>query len=149
MTRTPSSSPVRLTGELDPDVGRWHFLFRGCSRSALHRSLLPLDRLRALERRRRRGDRRERPLPEADLRVQRWRPPLDVARRVLLLQRPRHGQMPPFSLAAEPAYAAKSTIQYPERLSRGLVLVKWWLLAIPHYLIVAAVVGAAWTVLDD
>ena len=25
---------------------------------------------------------------------------------------------------------------YPEQLSRGLVLIKWWLLAIPHYLIV-------------
>ena len=24
----------------------------------------------------------------------------------------------------------------PEQLSRGLVLVKWWLLAIPHYLVV-------------
>jgi hypothetical protein len=23
-------------------------------------------------------------------------------------------------------------VEYPERLSRGLVLVKWWLLAIPH-----------------
>jgi hypothetical protein len=28
-------------------------------------------------------------------------------------------------------------VEYPERLSRGLVLVKWWLLAIPHLVIVA------------
>ncbi|MEU8403636.1 DUF4389 domain-containing protein [Nonomuraea sp. NPDC048892] len=43
---------------------------------------------------------------------------------------------PPFSLGAEPDYPATLDIAYPERLSRGLVLVKWWLLAIPHYLIV-------------
>jgi hypothetical protein len=25
-------------------------------------------------------------------------------------------------------------VEYPQALSRGLVLVKWWLLALPHYL---------------
>lgn len=48
---------------------------------------------------------------------------------------------PPFSLGAEPDYPATLDIAYPEHLSRGLVLVKWWLLAIPHYLIVAVFVG--------
>jgi hypothetical protein len=55
---------------------------------------------------------------------------------------------PPFSLQAEPDYPARLDIAYPERLSRGLVLVKWWLLAIPHYLIVGLLVGGgswAWT----
>ncbi|WP_206425957.1 DUF4389 domain-containing protein [Nakamurella antarctica] len=32
-------------------------------------------------------------------------------------------------------------IAYPATLSRGLALVKWWLLAIPHYLIIGLVVG--------
>jgi len=42
---------------------------------------------------------------------------------------------PPFTLE-EVEYPARFSIPYPERLSRGLALVKWWLLAIPHYLIV-------------
>ncbi|MFP3989751.1 DUF4389 domain-containing protein [Streptomyces sp. E11-3] len=48
---------------------------------------------------------------------------------------------PPFSLGAEPDYPARLDIAYPERLSRGLVLVKWWLLAIPHYLVIGFFVG--------
>jgi len=43
---------------------------------------------------------------------------------------------PPFSLADDPDYPARLDIAYPERLSQGLVWVKWWLLAIPHYIIV-------------
>ena len=42
---------------------------------------------------------------------------------------------------AEPDYPARLDIAYPARLSRGLVLVKWWLLAIPHYIIVGLLVG--------
>ena len=44
---------------------------------------------------------------------------------------------PPFSLAPDPGYPADLDIVYPERLSRGLALVKWWLLAIPHYIIIS------------
>jgi hypothetical protein len=48
---------------------------------------------------------------------------------------------PPFTLAPDPSYPATLDVDYPARLSRGLVLVKWWLLAIPHYLVVALFVG--------
>ncbi|GAA4108183.1 DUF4389 domain-containing protein [Enteractinococcus coprophilus] len=54
---------------------------------------------------------------------------------------------PPFTLASVD-YPADFDVAYPERLSRGLVLVKWWLLAIPHVIIVGILttgsMGATW-----
>jgi hypothetical protein len=47
---------------------------------------------------------------------------------------------PPFTLKAV-EYPATFEVEYPERLSRGLVLVKSWLLAIPQYLVVAIFFG--------
>jgi hypothetical protein len=51
---------------------------------------------------------------------------------------------PPFTLKDVPDYPARLEVEYPESLSRGHVLVKWWLLAIPHYLVIAVFVGGAW-----
>jgi hypothetical protein len=49
-------------------------------------------------------------------------------------------QYPPFTLEAVD-YPADLQVEYPEKLSRGLVLIKWWLLAIPHYIVSAIFQG--------
>jgi hypothetical protein len=57
---------------------------------------------------------------------------------------------PPFTLARTD-YPADFDVAYPEHLSRGLVLVKSWLLAIPHLLIVGVLAGTTrtWVESDD
>ena len=47
---------------------------------------------------------------------------------------------PPFTLDEVPDYPAHLDVAYPERLSRGLIFVKW-LLAIPHLLVLTLFVG--------
>jgi len=49
---------------------------------------------------------------------------------------------PPFSLQPG-GYPADLDVAYPDRLSPGLALVKWWLLAIPHYVVVGIFQGGA------
>ena len=41
---------------------------------------------------------------------------------------------PPFTLKAG-GYPADLDVAYPDKLSHGLVLIKWWLLAIPQYML--------------
>jgi len=48
---------------------------------------------------------------------------------------------PPFTLQKRDDYPADLDVAYPEKLSKGLVLVKWWLLAIPHYIVVGVLQG--------
>jgi hypothetical protein len=53
-------------------------------------------------------------------------------------------EYPPFTLKDVPDYPARLEVDYPQSLSRGLVLVKSWLLALPHYVIVGVFTGGAW-----
>ncbi|MFI8091024.1 DUF4389 domain-containing protein [Streptomyces sp. NPDC086080] len=50
---------------------------------------------------------------------------------------------PPFTLADVPDYPTHWELPYPGELSRGLVLVKWWILVVPHYLILGFLLGGA------
>jgi len=51
---------------------------------------------------------------------------------------------PPFTTDPVADYPADLDVAYPEQLSRGLVLVKWWLLAIPHYLVLGFIAGSGY-----
>ena len=48
---------------------------------------------------------------------------------------------PPFTLADVPDYPARLHVEYPGELARWPVLVKWWLLAIPQYLVIGLFLG--------
>lgn len=48
---------------------------------------------------------------------------------------------PPFTLKDVPDYPTHFDVEYPTELSRGLVLVKWWLLAIPQYIVIGVLAG--------
>ena len=50
---------------------------------------------------------------------------------------------PPFSLEPDPAYPADLDMPYTEQMSRGLVVVKWWLLAFPH-LVITTIFCSGW-----
>ncbi len=55
---------------------------------------------------------------------------------------------PPFSLADDPDYPARLEVDFPPVLSQGLVWVKSWLLALPHYLVVGVFAGGTWAGLN-
>jgi Domain of unknown function (DUF4389) len=140
------TNSVRLTGELDPDIGRWQWLFKwllaiphfivlvflwiGFVASTVVAGFAILF-----------TGRYPRRIFTFNVGVLRW------SWRVGFYSYSALGtdKYPPFSLADDPSYPARLEVDYPEQLSRGLVLVKWWLLAIPHYLIVAIFTGTAWS----
>lgn len=137
--------PVRLEADLDPGLSRWlwlvkwflaipHFIVLGVLWTAL--ALLTLVAGFAILF----TGRYPRSIFDFNVGVMRW------TWRVAYYSYSGLGtdQYPPFTLA-NVAYPARLDVAYPERLSRGLVLIKWWLLAIPHYLIVGLLTnGLVW-----
>jgi uncharacterized protein DUF4389 len=146
---SPSPYPLRLEGELDPHVSRWLWLFKwllviphaivlvflwiafvALSVVAFFAILFT--------------GRYPRPIFAFNVGVLRW------TWRVVFYSYSALGtdRYPPFTLADVPDYPARLHVEEPQSLSRGLVLVKWWLLALPHYLVVAVFAGGAWAGLN-
>ncbi len=137
------ASPLRLEGDLDPDLSRWKWLvkwFLAIPHFVVLAFLwvafvvLTVVAFFAILF----TGRYPRSIFEFNVGVLRWTWRVAYyATNVLGTDR-----YPPFTLRAVD-FAARLDVVYPEHLSRRLVLVKSWLLAIPHLLIVWAA-SASW-----
>jgi hypothetical protein len=145
MSTTPSVYPLRLTGELDPGVSRglwlvkWllaipHFIVLFFLWIAFFVTTVIAGFAILFTGRYPRG------IFDFNVGVLRWSWRVGFYSYSALAT----DRYPPFSLADDPDYPARLEVDYPGELSRGLVLVKWWLLAIPHYIVVAIFTGGAW-----
>jgi hypothetical protein len=138
----PRTYPVRLTGGLDPQTSRWLWLVKWLM-VIPHVVVLIFLWIAAFVMTVVAGfailftGRYPRGIFDFNVGVMRW------TWRVSFYAIGAFGtdRYPPFSLRPDPTYPAELDIDYPDRLSRGLVLVKWWLLAIPHYLVVGFLAG--------
>ena len=112
---------------------------------ALHRARVPVDRVRRAVAGGARRDPLHRPLSARDLRLQPRRAALDLARRASTPT----ARSEPTATRRSRSPTSRTTPRgwrssTRSELSRGLALVKWWLLALPHYLVVGVFAGGAW-----
>ena len=136
MPSPQAAFPLRLTGELDPDVGRWLWLFKWLLAIPhfivlvfLWAAFLVLSAIAivavAFTGRYPRG------LFDFNVGVLRW------SWRVMNFRFPMNStdKYPPFTLASRPDYPGDLEVDYPDHLTNWAVLVKWWLLAFPQIII--------------
>jgi hypothetical protein len=141
--------PARLRGDIDPATSRWLWLFKWLLVTP-HLVVLVFLWLAAFVLTVIAGfailctGRYPRSIFDFNIGVMRW------TWRVSFYALSAFGtdRYPPWTLRPDLAYPADFSVDYPQRLSRGLVLIKWWLLALPQYFIVAFFAGgwdAGWT----
>jgi hypothetical protein len=141
-TSAPGTYPVRLNGHLDPHLSRWMWLVKWVLLIP-HLIVLAFLWVAVVMLTIVAGfailftGRYPRSLFDFNVGVMRWTWRVSFYGLSALAT----DKYPPFTLRSDPAYPADFTVDYPEHLSRGLVLVKWWLLALPHYVIVAVFAG--------
>lgn len=151
---TGADGPVRVRGELDaPSPRLW--LVKWCVLAVPHYPVLILLYLAYPVLTVVAGvailctGRYPRPIFEFNVGVLRW------SWRVMNYRFPMNStdRYPPFTLASRPDYPGDLVVDYPARLSRGAVLVKWWLLGLPQILLcwamepllqVLCVISALW-----
>jgi hypothetical protein len=138
-TTSPDSYPVRLTGELDLDLSRWLWLLK-MFLAIPHYVVLAFLWVAFLATTVIAGfaivftGRYPRSLFDFNVGVLRWNWRVGFYAYAAL----GTDRYPPFTLARTD-YPADFDVAYPEHLSRGLVLIKSWLLAIPHLLVVVII----------
>lgn len=129
------ADPVRVRGDFDRP-SRWLWLIKWCVLATPHYPILLALYLAYLPLTVVAGvailftGRYPRPIFDFNVGVLRW------SWRVMNYRFPMNStdRYPPFTLASRPDYPADLQVDYPERLERRAVLVKWWLSGLPQIL---------------